>query len=129
MISTNYFNRRKAKKSTSSPVKNNCDYTGIRWFCLLLVVGDSLTPLSPLQPETWRGHHRFFGWRGELRREGAKPPLIFSPPLKQTDFALLNTNLFERGIKGVSIKNQPYANSINQIGICQNLTLYCIILL
>jgi hypothetical protein len=39
-----------------------------------------------------------------LRREGAKPPLIFSPPLEQNKNRAIKIHLFERGIKGVSIE-------------------------
>jgi hypothetical protein len=42
------------------------------------------------------------GWRGVYKREGALPPLKFSPPLKQIDILSLVLLLFERGIKGVS---------------------------
>jgi hypothetical protein len=35
------------------------------------------------------------------------PPLIFSPPLKQRKSRVPRIKLFERGIKGVSIENQP----------------------
>jgi hypothetical protein len=38
------------------------------------------------------------GWRGELGREGALPPLIFSPPLEQILIWAYGVNLFERGI-------------------------------
>jgi len=42
-------------------------------------------------------------WRGEFKREGAKPPLKISPPLKQTYFISRAILLFERGIKGESL--------------------------
>jgi hypothetical protein len=42
---------------------------------------------------------------GEFKRERAKPPLIFSPPLEQILIRASGKDLFERGIKGVS-KNE-----------------------
>ena len=42
------------------------------------------------------------GWKEEYTREGAKPPLKFSPPLEQKEIRILIIILFERGIKGVS---------------------------
>jgi hypothetical protein len=48
----------------------------------------------------------FIGWRGELRREGAAPPLKFFPPLEQNKIRAIIIYLFERRIKGVSIENQ-----------------------
>jgi hypothetical protein len=39
-------------------------------------------------------------------REGAKPPLKFFPPLEQNKIRVIIMNLFERGIKGMSIENQ-----------------------
>jgi hypothetical protein len=88
----------------------------------------------PLYPLSSQRHYEVFkgiyGWRGELKREGAEPPLKFSPPLlfvwrlrgasaplsnfpplKQEIFEAQLINLFERGIKGVSVKNQPYSNN------------------
>jgi hypothetical protein len=43
-------------------------------------------------------------------REGAEPPLKFFPPLKQTEVLILNINQFERGIKGVSMKEKSIEN-------------------
>jgi hypothetical protein len=64
----------------------------------------SLTsPLAPLQPETLVKTTASVGWKGEFRREGASPPLLFSPPLEHNNLRVLNIILFERGIKGVSI--------------------------
>jgi hypothetical protein len=48
----------------------------------------------------------FLTGEGSFRREGAEPPLKFSPPLKQNKNQTLKINLFERGIKGVSLKTQ-----------------------
>jgi hypothetical protein len=47
---------------------------------------------------------------GKYRREGVSPPLKFYPPLEQRIMLETEIKLFERGIKGVSIVNQPYAN-------------------
>ena len=44
------------------------------------------------------------GRRGESGREGARPPLKFSPPLKQIQECVMKEYLFERGTKGVSLK-------------------------
>jgi hypothetical protein len=78
---------------------------------LLLVVDTNLTPLSPLQPDTSREALEIFMAGEGSSGERAKPPLKFSPPLEQTIIREIGINLFERGIKGVSIKNQTYANS------------------
>jgi hypothetical protein len=64
--------------------------------------GGNLTPLSPLQPFSFFRARVFIGWRGEFRREGALPPLKFSPSLKHQIIRTLRFKLFERGIKGVS---------------------------
>jgi hypothetical protein len=47
---------------------------------------------------------------GKYRREGASPPLKFSPHLEQVMMQETEINLFERGIKGVSTVSQLYAN-------------------
>jgi hypothetical protein len=40
---------------------------------------------------------------GEYKREGAKPPLESSPLLKQSDEGINYINVFEKGIKGMSL--------------------------
>jgi hypothetical protein len=61
------------------------------------------SPLSPLQHETFGKNIDIYGWRGEFRREGASPPLKFSPPLEHNKIRVMLKNLFERGIKRVSM--------------------------
>jgi hypothetical protein len=73
---------------------------------LLLVVSANLTPVSPLQPEASEAFTGIFGWRGESKREGASPPLRFSPPLGQMIIRIIEIRLFEKGIKGVSMQYQ-----------------------
>jgi hypothetical protein len=50
-------------------------------------------PLSPLQPEVLLKMDIYIGWRGELRREGASPPLMFLPPLKHDKKTSLKVKL------------------------------------
>jgi hypothetical protein len=83
----------------------------LRGFYLRMVSSADLTPLSPLQPVTWEATIDTYGWRGEYRREGAPPPLIFSPPLEQILIRAHEINQFEREIKGVSINEEPDAKS------------------
>jgi hypothetical protein len=64
-------------------------------------------PLSLSSQRPWRDRRNFDGWRGEFGREGAPPPLKFSPPLKQNNIKSMKIDQFERGTKGVSISNQP----------------------
>jgi hypothetical protein len=70
------------------------------------------SPLYPLSSRNhWQATTDIYGWRGEYSREGASPPLIFSPPLEQILLWGYGINLFERGTKGVSIDEQLNANS------------------
>jgi hypothetical protein len=62
-----------------------------------LVVLIDLTPVSPLQPEASEAFTGIYGCRGEFKREGAKPPLKFSPPLEQMIIRVIEIRLFERG--------------------------------
>jgi hypothetical protein len=64
-------------------------------------------PLSRLLPFSgidvtllWGTGVGFF--TGECAARGAKPPLKYFPPLKQSIYRAQLSNLFERGIKGVS---------------------------
>jgi hypothetical protein len=85
---------------------------------VLFAFGCLYLPHPPC-PLSSRIHYTVFrnvyGWRGESGREGASPPLESSPPLEQRIMRETEINLFERGIKGVSIVNQPYANSIMKL--------------
>jgi hypothetical protein len=70
------------------------------------------SPLGPLSSQShWQATTDIYGWRGDFRREGTSPPLIFSPPLEQLLIRVYGINLFERGIQGVSIDEQPNVNS------------------
>jgi hypothetical protein len=69
-----------------------------------MVSSANLTPLSPLQPESFVSDHRHL-WleRGVQVREGTQPPLKFFPPLEQILMRVYGINPFERGTQGVSI--------------------------
>jgi len=81
------------------------------------LVGDNLTPVPCLRRsgyaqaglsswKRWQELINIDSWRGECKREGAKPPLKTFPPLKQTYFLSRAILPFERGIKGESLNGE-----------------------
>jgi hypothetical protein len=64
-----------------------------------------LTPFIPLSSRRNSTPQVIVGWRGEFKGEGGEAPLSNSLPLSNRRiYALIDSYVFERGIKGVSKK-------------------------
>jgi hypothetical protein len=65
------------------------------------------SPLNPLSSRThWSATKDNHGWIGELKKEGASPPLELSPAFERNKLRTWMINLFERAIQGLRINEK-----------------------